>query len=844
MKEDNNMQQNTIIFRMGEETGIVIEEKNFKQSLFGDHYVKAIRLIDSFLQDDNIALNKSSNIITFSADRGEGKTSCMKTVAHIISNEKALKELKTDFAQLSAIKHIKPNDLKVLDTIDPAFFDARHNILEMTIGMMYKSLDEAEKDNNIRKTSVEKTDLISRFRNVQKALEYVEYNNANDEVYDPLEKILSLSAGLDLPLMIHDLFEEYLRYIGKKKLIICLDDIDLNIKYAYVMTEQIRKYLNNDLCIILLATNVEQLTMVVQESMDKQFHGEHRDTAENTNREVSRQMAVKYITKLLPTSQRINLVHLADLYNHSLVLVNDNEVLREWSTVKEAITQLIYAKTRYLFYNNESETSPIVPVDLRSFRHLMRFLWEMPEFQNVHTRDDIYTLTDYDRAEYIKGLANKSAFKNYFYQEWTKNLSENDARWVRELVDYSDVSGINKFVIQYLSNRMQSYGAEEKNNENKRIISLIYAITNRLNRSYNVSVGDVFYYISFLDSYVDNNDDKNLLFFIKSFYSMRLYEYYNVITEQQEQLYPHRVQQVVNIYPIDARFEHVNMLQKLVNGSYFTYSSSDYMAVDNDIKMARDLHLINAPLLRDLFNDVVSYFLEHRDSEDKDWILKLKICEFFAWTVSRRAYSDEKIDVLMERTQIQPQYFGEYPNSTNYFVFDVLAPFYTATNIEYAYKRLVPEFEIEKPLVDNFYTIAKGNSLSLLHEAISATIEGQEYDIEEDFDRVMNRLLSGSIIRNADVLVSLSERIIGRRALNSKNKGDMIVRLSSFYSDLEKTDMSTYQTRDDDRYQIQFKFFKAFVEFLNALNEKGNEQHRELFMQILTDLEVRKQKKN
>ena len=118
-----------IVFYKGEETDIVIERDNLNSSIFSDQYKYGLGLMENMLH----ATGRVSNIIAFCGDRGEGKTSCMRSFMSIIQNEDSVKQLIKD----SSID-IKAFD--VLDLIDPAFFDKKHNVIELVLGQMYGRL--------------------------------------------------------------------------------------------------------------------------------------------------------------------------------------------------------------------------------------------------------------------------------------------------------------------------------------------------------------------------------------------------------------------------------------------------------------------------------------------------------------------------------------------------------------------------------------------------------------------------------------------------------------------------------------------------------------------------------
>lgn len=892
MSEVNNtLQQNTIIFRMGEETGIVIEKENFSESLFREHYVKALQLANDIIgrpeQDAN------SNVIAFCADRGEGKTSCMQTVADLLTIKERYDKFTEEIPEANNFTNINPKDLHRLAIIDPAFFDEKHNIIELITGMMYESMQQSNEDCK-KHTVSETTKLVSKFRDVQKSLEYIEKASSTEApIYDALEKVQTLSQGLILPKKIEELMGLYLEYIGKKRLVICIDDIDLNFLYANRMIEQIRKYLSNPQCIILFATNIEQLTMVIRHSMEKDLYGRIIEGEEQTCQE----MAAKYLTKLLPTSQRINLVHIAELYDKPLILQDaEGKTMRKWAKVKEAITQLIYAKTRYLFYNNESKTSPIVPTNLRSFRHLMRLLTSMDDFRNIRIRESVSAPSDEDKREYNKKNSNKDIFKNYFFIDWvSNNLSSRDVEFATTLVGYTDVAGINLLVIQYLSDRFNISAIswkksdanknEDKGNQQsgKKNVKLqqeiaggyldddeleemeeekieleipltIQNIVSKQNRTYNTTLGDVFYILSYLEKGLTTTAESMLLFFIKSFYSMRLYEYYDQITEKQGTLYPHKEEDDnrVNLYRVDDTYEHTNILQRFVNGSFFTYLPNEFMAFNRAKGMPRDLRVIDARAVRKFYKDVIQNFpIESKNVTSIDE-LKFQLCEFLCWTISRTAYASKNTSEInpieLKREQSAPVFLGNYSPYASLYVFDLMAPFYNVTNLQYAYSRWGTIQE------KDFYIMAMQFKNSLLNIAINGipqedlSNQKEETPTKDEEGNNSNQtitgnptesinfsydyfdMLSSAIIRNGDVLISLRDHIVSYKN-KSRGSSDTIQLFASFYKDIISSQMFTYHTRSDesDKYQITFSFLDAVVYFLNKLNseEKAKEDTKE-----------------
>ena len=152
------MNERTITFRLGEENGIVIQKESFETSLFLNQYQQAIDIFDRLWKEQqewakssnssHYLDNQFSNVIAFCGDRGEGKTSCMSSFATILTDEHVRGEacstkgdekkkpitISTDF--------LRPQEIEWLDTIDPSFFDRKHNLLELLLGRMYENVSK------------------------------------------------------------------------------------------------------------------------------------------------------------------------------------------------------------------------------------------------------------------------------------------------------------------------------------------------------------------------------------------------------------------------------------------------------------------------------------------------------------------------------------------------------------------------------------------------------------------------------------------------------------------------------------------------------------------------------
>lgn len=774
-----------INFYKGEENGIVVEKDNMDVSIFSEQYQKANLLLADLLKN---AKDDIPNIVAFCGDRGEGKTSCMTSVREMMK-EKVIGAVDKKFYKLT--------------TIDPAFFDEEHNVLQLMLGQMYsdfkKSYNTGKELSKKKEADIEK--LASKFQRAKHCLSQLK--QPRERIYDPLEDLDALAAAESLKDSISNLIDGFLAYFESDIFVVSIDDIDLNIDGAYEMAEQMRKYMLNKKCIILVSLNVDQLIDVISNSLQKK--------AAIGNTLGAEEMATKYVAKLIPVGNRVVMPKVYDICNVRLCVYRSHEDRQPliYNSVKEAVTQLIYLKTRYLFYNSKGGVSPIVPNNLRSLRHLLGMLLEMDDFSDNQFSEN-----------------NKHAFKAYFFQNWIHQLRKEDQSYASLFATVDDASLLNKMVVSYLSQYFPD--------DTKRGNTLMANILNSQNYSYNVSVGDVFYVIHHLEKSNVGQELRLMLFFIKSLYGIRLYECYDVITEQKGEMFPEPVDGG-EIYKSDAWFKRTNMLQRLLNGAYFTYDSDDLLPSTVEGRMSRDLKLINAMKLtgmvaKELRGEMGRY--EQMTAEEKmDFEKRFRITEFFALT-AKRPISRRKADQTdrMRRDDAEPFHLSDINLGTGYIVFDVTAPFYNVVNLKYTYERFsYLRGKGQDGGRDLFFDFALKHEWSLLRSMIrmvrlklyneehpndKRTFETIGDTPENEMDEALHELASNAIIRNGEVLSALTELMQNHRT-NMHNKKDNVQLLMQFYGTIIKSDMRTYTNAGTDRpYYLQFVFLEAIIQLL------------------------------
>lgn len=862
-----------IIFRQGEENGIVIERKDFDHSIMQNQYQQAINIFHRLWSQQQILIkklgssqrhqndiwidNQFSNVIAFCGDRGEGKSSCMASFATMLTDKDAQIEAKKvlNFPNDDNDNDLmlSPEKIEWLDVIDPAFFDDEHNLLELLLGRICikaqeKSKSDCEKDGS---NAYKHRKLMEQLEVVKRCITTMTPKK-DKPLYDSIEEISELAAGMRLKTELQTLFACYLDFVGKECLLICIDDLDLNISQGYKMSEMLRKYLINPYCIILVSVKVEQLIDIIAT--------EHKHLVKDTeiSWEQCKLMAQKSVAKLLPRGNRVVMPSFDEISERDLIILDENgKKLGDSAPVKESVVQMIFQKTGYVFYNTRY-LSPIIPANLRSLRHLLATLISLPDARDENWDDD---------------ETGREVFKDYFFGTWVEaNLNPKDNAFAQQLADYDDLSTLNAFIVEYFAKRIkedekiefkpEKEAGKGKSNAGKKktsseqddddeddidevalkeeYIQLYNNITNRSNTATNISYGDVMYVLWLINGISLNQDIQKLIFFIKTVYSMRLYACYNIISEEPTEtkpsnLYPPTpdVEKEIHIHQADRWYEHVNQVQRLVNGAYFTYPQSGFLPMTKD-KKYRDRSTINFDVLKKWLKEEIKIaYNKETKSFEPDKTLLLKVCELMALYIVRTTISKEKEKELgYNRIAKVPPHLWQFSDTAHYAIIDFLQPFYSLCNIEYAYRRFDNIMGVEgSDSTYSLYNIALNTKDSLLNQLYNSSFVKKEDDEkiteEKIFWRKQHSLISDSVIRISDVQWAIYDELLRSRDLH---KSTDVIHLA--YKDIQDLKIKLYplNRKDNPEHKVstlKFNFLPVISSLLSKYFDIDKDKSKE-----------------
>lgn len=852
------MSNNPIIFNLGEETRPVVET-NLADSMFAELYQKAFVEINSYLESveknkkqDSIYVNEGvNNIFAFIGERGSGKTSCMLTVAEALRNDTQKKKVLLESLGCcdNAFKTISDINFEILDIIDPSFFDTKNNILSLIIAKLFKTFKRVASQFDCRSDEANRRDLIGLFEEVQKNL-FVLFSKDDHIQIDSLESLSKLSAAVDLKDNIYNLVESYLKFVSRNnnvsacKLVVMIDDIDLHTQHAREMVEQVRKYFIQSNVLILMSVKIDQLNNVLK----NHFTDEYKALLKQNQIKIDLldEMSERYIGKLIPHGHRFYLPDATVHFNAPLIIMRDNKDIKygeviekqykeetnfkDFPCVRYRVLALIYEKTRYLLYNTAKTTSYIIPTNLRELRQLISMLAEMDAYHDKQegVNEDLWEKTR---------LYNKTLFRNYFLETWSNNnLSVEGRSLIRELFEIKDATIINKNCILLLYrtllpklNKQTSIkrgdGKEEENDEiqldsffDLDYINELIHILDIKNISYNISLGDILSVLDYLDLISSFTIDKKLLFAIRFFYSIRLYEYYDELhsfNQQDTDTTDLVKQDVLSIY---------SNYSKLTAGSL----------INSDIfRILRDNKKNSNRSKRQMSLSAIHNNIKNQSNTP--------IAEFLLLFMSRRFDSGNRSEAEFRR-------FGEYRADKDVFrsstldkvYFDIESFFYNLIDIESCYKRIKDGSSFfEKCLTTKTSLLLRIMFLvdkkkdGKLDQYLSDLNSGNKLISIADEDPFLTKLKVNGIIsleksystykellpyirsaisiRNIEVLDDLKQYLWRNKPKGASTEAEHIGLL---FKELVEYKIDTY----DDHYQINWSFLRVFIDVLSEKN--------------------------
>ena len=469
-------------------------------------YKRSAELIDEICsygrnsKKDNIEFEEEyypNNIIVFCAERGGGKSTAMLSVANALKALSSDEKNKNDKVKNSFGNMAQKCKFSVLSHIDPTSISSDENFMRIVLSRIFSDLRCFWK---IREKDVDtlgsmdkmyaRSEIVEKFTECYKLLDVI-YKSKTVEMDNDLEELTELGDFSRLKNKFMKLVDCYLRQIYGTSdncyLVLLVDDADLNAQKSFEIIEDIRKYCILPNVIVLMAANMDQMHQIIEQHFILEFktlldYSDKNKGSEAIDARSTKEMTVKYLNKVIPTTHQIHLPVISDFivhYNSSLgvqykqskVLKNcencesfksfpndykdkiantNNDMLTYFpNDYQERLLNLIHKKTGVGFVKPENYLHNFLPGNMRDLTHFLSYFCALPDLDSecgyAYLFSAVLKYSDGDKEyqhaqnEILLRLNNLDALQVYFLSNWCyRNLTRKNHKIISELADTID----------------------------------------------------------------------------------------------------------------------------------------------------------------------------------------------------------------------------------------------------------------------------------------------------------------------------------------------------------------------------------------------------------------------
>lgn len=455
-----------IIIYQGDEYKAKIAEQIFADDLFTEQYMQSFSVLEQMIlelsqfkkrqKEQKGSMNgMGNNILVFSGQRGQGKTSFMQSIAKWLKEDVRAEDIFKDEGcpkeWKETVRNVKQHSFIVLESIDPSSFAKEESVLQVLLTRLFYLFDrqiKSERSCGI-KSDREKmrmvNDITPLFRKCFKNIDYLKLGREKDWGIDNLEDLAQISSSAAFKENLQNLIDRLLELVCKKAdenqfLVVPIDDTDLATEEVFHICEDIRNYLSIANVIVLIAVDFRQLTYAITQK----YMGNYATLlAQNIGFEALEcyDIAAQYLEKVLPVGHRINLPRIERIIHENPEIISFDYVNKsgknllklhgyksmENEGIYAQLARILYYRTGIVFSSKEVQRI-LFPRKMRELTHLVKLLSEMNEV----VCDEVYKKEDLDGLVSVK--QNIEMFSQYFFDYWcTKNLSPIEKEMLEKL---------------------------------------------------------------------------------------------------------------------------------------------------------------------------------------------------------------------------------------------------------------------------------------------------------------------------------------------------------------------------------------------------------------------------
>lgn len=848
---DNNTHRNVLIHEMGKESRIVVRDSGIisESDFFYSQYKQATSIVQNYCNagDGKREFENNNNIVAFIGERGSGKTSCMLTFANLLTNDEKCgcdRRLSLEKVEWAG----KYSFLK-LRVIDPSFFSKSFNIVGSFLANIYDAFIELRKKdrNGFDKNTSAVNGFLESLSKTQ--MSYSALNSDHKNIGDCIEELESLSSTLRLKDDLFELTEKFLNLYGKggdSKLVVCIDDIDLNTSSAVEMMEWIRKYLIQPNIVILMAIKLDQMTNLKRLNLYSEY-GNMVNNQKMDEYEIE-EMAERYMSKLIPLANRVYMPDDGYIPLSLYQLKGDDSTKQQ--VLRDVLVKTLFEKTRFHFYNSHQRSSLLVPRNLREALHLMRMLHDMEPLpwkdeitgleNDIKTKEDGTEIDELSKKlnEYREKRAkvlsnNQSLFKEYLYYDFmVRNLTSESRKYIEELLSVTDATQYNAEVLNVLRNKFSdvlNIYNDAKTTFTPKADPMDYELWNifdKTNIAHNISMGDVLWVLDWLDNMERTNEESYFLFMVRVLYSMRLNDYYQQFVNSENQMDKNSESpESVLISNTKSEIKDKDNYLLLLAGQVFNPKLVDFIP-ENPKRKLISCGLIKLDEVKELSKNVKNYF----DTGDpKDGLTELRLLEFLMLCTSRP--TERKRDNCKYRKTTTPRYAVPFASSSQTAIFDINSFFTNILDIPNCYHKY------DKIITLDLVGKILGSEESLWYSLLTASSSGITIDAKGFVSDPINRQWRKKVcMTNVEVYQHFANHLEGQRRRSESSK--IVDKIAGFFRSVSDFKMQSFSGENaldykflstilcsDDKNESKIPFISRINQYIVTDTKKNNENN-------------------
>ncbi|MDL5030949.1 antiviral RADAR system adenosine triphosphatase RdrA [Pelomonas sp. APW6] len=266
----------------------------------------------SEIEEERFQRERAHSTIFLDGDRGTGKTTVIVNLRRYLESP----EVKEQFPELA-------NDVHIFQSIDPSQLEDGDNLfLDVVVAAVLGDKQvNAQRDHKQQEWQL----LHGSLQRLGNALQGSETQN----VGFGLDKLRAFMGSRELAGAVHEFFSRAATLLGKRLLVLPIDDVDTTLHRAFENLEVVRRYLASP---VLLPIVCGDLSLYREVTWRDAFKRLTKDTAayHEQAKPFADELAREYLRKILPLHRRVPMPGVDDLLkNEGILLGTEDEAATE-----------------------------------------------------------------------------------------------------------------------------------------------------------------------------------------------------------------------------------------------------------------------------------------------------------------------------------------------------------------------------------------------------------------------------------------------------------------------------------------------------------------------------------